>query len=177
KPAGRWGRSAGRHSTDFGNTLERRRGRSMIEKTHGRPITVLLVDDHAVVLRGLRFFLETEEEIQVVAEATDGESALAEVARLKPDVVLMDQVMPGMDGVQVTREVTRTFPGTKVIVLTSFSEQDRVVPAIQAGAAGYLLKDVAPDVLAEAIRAVHRGEARLHPRVAQTLMVQVGQGN
>ena len=104
------------------------------------------------------------------------ESALAEVARLKPDVVLMDLVMPGMDGVQVTREVTRTFPGTKVIVLTSFSEQDRVVPAIQAGAAGYLLKDVAPDVLAEAIRAVHRGEARLHPRVAQTLMIQVGQG-
>lgn len=141
-----------------------------------RPITVLLVDDHAVVLRGLRFFLETEEEIQVVGEAMDGETALEEVKRLKPDVVLMDLVLPGMDGVQATREVLRIAPGTKVIVLTSFSEQDRVVPAIQAGAAGYLLKDVAPEVLAEAIRAVHRGEARLHPRVAQALMLQVGQG-
>lgn len=141
-----------------------------------RPITVLLVDDHAVVLRGLRFFLETEEQIQVVGEATDGETALEEVRRLKPDVVLMDLVLPGMDGAQATREVIRSSPGTKVIVLTSFSEQDRVVPAIQAGAAGYLLKDVAPDVLAEAIRAVHRGEARLHPRVAQALMHQVGQG-
>lgn len=148
--------------------------REVFGKTDRRPITVLLVDDHAVVLRGLRFFLETEAEIEVVGEATDGESALEEVARLKPDVVLMDLVMPGMDGVQATRELTRAFPGTKVIVLTSFSEQDRVVPAIQAGAAGYLLKDVAPDDLVEAVRAVHRGEARLHPRVAQTLMVQVG---
>lgn len=141
----------------------------------GRPITVLLVDDHAVVLRGLRFFLETEEEIQVVGEATDAETALEAVERLQPDVVLMDLVLPGMDGVAATREVQRRSPGTKVIVLTSFAEQDRVVPAIQAGAAGYLLKDVAPDVLVEAIRAVHRGEARLHPRVAQALMLQVGQ--
>src|SRR5690554_1997087 len=141
----------------------------------GQPITVLLVDDHAVVLRGLRFFLETEEEIQVVGEATDAETALEAVERLQPDVVLMDLVLPGMDGVAATREVQRRSPGTKVIVLTTFAEQDRVVPAIQAGAAGYLLKDVAPDVLVEAIRAVHRGEARLHPRVAQALMVQVGQ--
>lgn len=147
----------------------------MTGKRNGRPITVLLVDDHIVVLRGLRFFLETEEEIEVVGEARDGRSALEQVARLKPDVVLMDLVMPGMDGVQATREVTQAFPETKVIVLTSFSEQDRVVPAIQAGAAGYLLKDVAPDVLVEAIRAVHRGEVRLHPRVAEALMVQVGQ--
>lgn len=141
-----------------------------------RPITVLLVDDHAVVLRGLRFFLETEEAIEVVGEAMDGETALEEVRRLMPDVVLMDLVLPGMDGVQATREIRRIAPDTKVIVLTSFSEQDRVVPAIQAGAAGYLLKDVAPEALAEAIRAVHRGEARLHPRVAQALMLQVGQG-
>lgn len=147
----------------------------MTGKRNGRPITVLLVDDHVVVLRGLRFFLETEEEIEVVGEARDGKSALEQVARLKPDVVLMDLVMPGMDGVQATRELTQAFPETKVIVLTSFSEQDRVVPAIRAGAAGYLLKDVAPDVLVEAIRAVHRGEARLHPRVAEALMVQVGQ--
>ena len=141
----------------------------------GRPITVLLVDDHAVVLRGLRFFLETEEEIQVVGEATDAETALEAVERLQPDVVLMDLVLPGMDGVAATREVQRRSPGTKVIVLTSFAEQDRVVPAIQAGAAGCLLKDVAPDVLVEAVRAVHRGGARLHPRVAQALMLQVGQ--
>ncbi len=147
----------------------------MTGKRNGRPITVLLVDDHVVVLRGLRFFLETEEEIEVVGEARDGRSALEQVARLKPDVVLMDLVMPGMDGVQATREVTQAFPETKVIVLTSFSEQDRVVPAIRLGAAGYLLKDVAPDVLVEAIRAVHRGEVRLHPRVAEALMVQVGQ--
>ena len=147
----------------------------MTEPNRG-PITVLLVDDHAVVLRGLRFFLETEEAIEVVGEAMDGETALEEVRRLMPDVVLMDLVLPGMDGVQATREIRRVAPDTKVIVLTSFSEQDRIVPAIQAGAAGYLLKDVAPEALAEAIRAVHRGEARLHPRVAQALMLQVGQG-
>lgn len=144
--------------------------------TRQPPITVLLVDDHAVVLRGLRFFLETEADIEVVGEAGDGRSALEAVERLRPDVVLMDLVMPGIDGVQATREVVRAYPETKVIVLTSFSEQDRVVPAIQAGAAGYLLKDVAPDALAEAIRAVHRGEARLHPRIAQALMIQVGRG-
>lgn len=104
--------------------------------TRQPPITVLLVDDHAVVLRGLRFFLETEADIEVVGEAGDGRSALEAVERLRPDVVLMDLVMPGIDGVQATREVVRAYPETKVIVLTSFSEQDRVVPAIQAGAAG-----------------------------------------
>jgi len=138
-------------------------------------IKVLIVDDHQVVRQGLRTFLEMQEDITVVGEAQDGRQAMELVRQLAPDVVLMDLVMPHMDGITATQQVRALSPATKVIALTSFSEDDKVFPAIQAGAASYLLKDVTPDDLVEAIRAVHQGEARLHPDIARKLMQQVSQ--
>ncbi len=138
-------------------------------------IRVLIVDDHQVVRQGLRTFLELHPEIAVVGEAADGLSAVQLAGQLQPDIVLMDLVMPGLDGISATRQIRSQQPSTQVIVLTSFTEDDKVFPAIQAGAASYLLKDVAPDALVEAIRAVHRGEARLHPDIARKLMEQVAQ--
>ncbi len=136
-------------------------------------IKVLIVDDHQVVRQGLRTFLELLEDISVIGEAEDGKQAVEMVGTLKPDVVLMDIVMPRMDGITATQQVCALGLSTKVIALTSFSEDDKVFPAIQAGAASYLLKDVSPDDLAEAIRAVHRGEARLHPDITRKLMEQI----
>ena len=136
-------------------------------------IKVLIVDDHQVVRQGLRTFLELHEDIVVVGEAGDGITAVEMVRQLEPDVVLMDLVMPRLDGIAATREIKSKGIPTKVIALTSFAEDDKVIPAIQAGASSYLLKDVAPDELVEAIRAVHRGEARLHPDIAHKLMEQV----
>jgi len=138
-------------------------------------IKVLIVDDHQVVRQGLRTFLELHEDISVIAEAQDGQEAVKLVRQFKPDVVLMDLVMPHMDGISATQQVLALDSETKVIVLTSFSEDDKVFPAIQAGAASYLLKDVSPDDLVEAIRAVYHGEARLHPDIARKLMQQVSQ--
>ncbi|MGE5139068.1 MAG: response regulator, partial [Rudaea sp.] len=136
-------------------------------------ISVLIVDDHQVVRQGLRTFLDLHAEFSVVAEAADGVEAVEMAGRLKPDIVLMDLVMPRLDGIAATREIKLQSPHTKVIALTSFTEDDKVFPAIQAGASSYLLKDVSPDELVEAIRAVHRGQARLHPDIAQKLMDQV----
>ncbi len=136
-------------------------------------IKVLIVDDHQVVRQGLRTFLELHEDIAVVGEAGDGVAAVKMVYQLEPDVVLMDLVMPRMDGISATRELRSKGLPAKVIALTSFTEDDKVIPAIQAGASSYLLKDVSPDDLVEAIRAVHRGEARLHPDIAHKLMEQV----
>jgi NarL family two-component system response regulator LiaR len=138
-------------------------------------IKVLIVDDHQVVRQGLRTFLELQPDIIVVGEAGDGQSAVEMVRQLQPDVVLMDLVMPRLDGVSATRQVKALESGVKVIALTSFTEDDKVFPAIQAGASSYLLKDVSPDDLVEAIRAVHGGEARLHPDIARKLMEQVAQ--
>ena len=138
-------------------------------------IKVLIVDDHQVVRQGLRTFLELQEDVLVVGEAGDGETAVDMVRRLNPNVVLMDLVMPRLDGISATRQVKSLGTGVKVIALTSFTEDDKVFPAIQAGASSYLLKDVSPDDLVEAIRAVHRGEARLHPDIARKLMEQVVQ--
>jgi NarL family two-component system response regulator LiaR len=138
-------------------------------------IKVLIVDDHQVVRQGLRTFLELHEDVVVVGEAGDGLAAVDMVRRLEPDVVLMDLVMPQLDGIAATRQVKSLRAGIKVIALTSFTEDDKVFPAIQAGASSYLLKDVSPDDLVEAIRAVHRGEARLHPDVLRKLMQQVAQ--
>ncbi len=143
--------------------------------TDTRKITVLIVDDHQVVRQGLRTFLELHDEVAVVGEAEDGTTAVQMVRQLNPDIVLMDLVMPHLDGVAATRQVKATSPRTQVIVLTSFTEDDKVFPAIQAGASSYLLKDVSPDDLVEAICAVHRGEARLHPDIARKLMKQVAQ--
>ncbi len=133
-------------------------------------IKVLIVDDHQVVRQGLRTFLELHDDIQVVGEAADGQSAVDMVRELAVDVVLMDLMMPRLDGISATREVIGMGTGTRVIALTSFADDSQVFPAIQAGASSYLLKDVSPDELIEAIRAVHRGEPRLHPDVARRLM-------
>ena len=138
-------------------------------------IKVLIVDDHQVVRQGLRTFLELQEDVLVVGEAGDGQTAVEMVRQLNPNVVLMDLVMPFLDGISATRQVKSLGTEVKVIALTSFTEDDKVFPVIQAGASSYLLKDVSPDDLVEAIRAVHRGEARLHPDIARKLMEQVAQ--
>jgi NarL family two-component system response regulator LiaR len=138
-------------------------------------IRVLIVDDHQVVRQGLSTFLGLRPEILVVGEAADGKAAVEMAARLEPDIVLMDLVMPELDGIEATRQIRAHHPQTRVIALTSFTEDDKVIPAIRAGAASYLLKDVTPDALVEAILAVHRGEARLHPDIARKLMERVAQ--
>ncbi len=137
------------------------------------PIRVLIADDHQVVRQGLRTFLELHDDIEVVGEAGDGVTALDMVRSLKPDVVLMDLVMPGMDGVTATREIKAFAPHAEIIVLTSFTEDDRVLAVIEAGASSYLLKDVSPDELVSAIRAVRAGGTRLHPDIARKLLAQI----
>ena len=133
-------------------------------------ISVLIVDDHAVVRQGLRTFLELQADMEVVGEAPDGEAALECVERLVPDVVLMDLMMPKMDGIEAIRRIRGLSPTTRVIALTSFVDDSKVFGSVKAGAAGYLLKDVQPQDLASAIRTVHRGEALLHPAIAARLM-------
>jgi DNA-binding NarL/FixJ family response regulator len=137
------------------------------------PIRVFLADDHPVVREGLRTFLESRDGIEVVGEAGDGESAVTSIERLQPDVVLMDLVMPGMGGVTAIRRIRERVPSARVVVLTSFASDDQVIPAVQAGAAGYLLKDVEPSGLEAAIQLVHQGEALLDPQVAGRVMEQV----
>lgn len=136
-------------------------------------ISVLIADDHPFVRHGLRTYLETLEDMEVMDEAADGARAVELAARLLPDVVLMDLVMPEVDGIEATRRIKAVSPATKVIVLTSFDDDEKVFPAIKAGAAGYLLKDVAPAELAEAVRKASRGEALLAPSVAARLMQEV----
>jgi NarL family two-component system response regulator LiaR len=138
-------------------------------------ITVLVVDDHAVVREGLRTFLQLQDGIEVIGEAGDGEEAVRQAERLRPDVILMDLVMPRLDGVGAMRELRRRLPASRVIVLTSFADDDRILPAIQAGAAGYLLKNVQPQELARAVRAAHAGEALLDPAVAARLVEAIAQ--
>jgi two-component system, NarL family, response regulator LiaR len=133
-------------------------------------IRVLIADDHAVVRQGLRTFLELQDDIEVVADACDGEEAVAAALDDRPDVVLMDLVMPGIDGIEATRRILRERPGTRVIALTSFLDDDKVLPAVRAGAAGYLLKDVEPGELVRAIHTVNDGGALLHPAVTARLM-------
>jgi DNA-binding NarL/FixJ family response regulator len=131
---------------------------------------VLIVDDHSVVREGLRTFLELQDGIEVAGEAADGEEAVREAERLRPDVVLMDLVMPRLDGVAAMRELRERAPATRVVVLTSFLDDDRLLPAIRAGAAGYLLKNVQPRVLARAVRLAAQGEALIDPVVAARLV-------
>ena len=135
-------------------------------------IRVLIVDDHAVVRQGLRLFLDLQADITVVGEAEDGARAVEEAKALSPDVVLMDLVMPGTDGIEATRCVKEACPDARVLVLTSFADDEQLFPALRAGAAGYLMKDVAPEQLAEAIRTVHRGDPLLHPQALRRLMDQ-----
>ncbi|HEX7276947.1 MAG TPA: response regulator transcription factor [Acidimicrobiales bacterium] len=133
-------------------------------------IRVLVVDDHPIVRQGLRSYLSTRDGIEVVGDAADGESAVAMAGELHPDVVLMDLVMPGMGGLAAIRAVADLGLGTRILVLTSFSSEDQVIPAIQAGAAGYLLKDADPEEVDRAVRAVHAGEGRLDPSLAAVVM-------
>lgn len=144
------------------------------EKGHRR-ISVLIVDDHPIVRQGLRTLLELQEGISFAGEAVNGLEAIDKVRILKPDVVLMDLMMPEMDGISATAKIKEFQPETKVIALTSFVEDDKVIPAIQAGAVSFLLKDVSPIELIEAIRAADSGETRLHPHVVRKLMSEVTQ--
>jgi NarL family two-component system response regulator LiaR len=136
-------------------------------------IRVLIADDHAVVRQGLRTFLELQDDVEVVADVGDGDEAVAAVAGHHPDVVLMDLVMPRLDGVEATRRILAERPSTRVIALTSFLDDDKVLPAVRAGAAGYLLKDVEPQELVKAIRTVYGGEALLHPAVTARVMEEL----
>jgi NarL family two-component system response regulator LiaR len=139
----------------------------------GRPIRVLLVDDHEIVREGLRTLLAEEPEIAVVGEAANGVEALALAADLRPDVALMDLMMPQMDGIEATRQLRTACPSCQVLVLTSFSDDRKVREAIQAGAIGYLLKDVLRPELLRALRAAAQGSPTLHPEAQRRLMQQV----
>lgn len=137
------------------------------------PIRVLIVDDHAIVRKGTRALLDTEAGIDVVGEATDGHEAVAKAQQLDPDVILMDLVMPGMGGIEAIRTITAEQPEARILVLTSFAADDKVFPAIKAGALGYLLKDAGPEDLVAAIRQVWRGESWLHPTIARKVLQEV----
>jgi len=138
--------------------------------TQSAPIRVLLVDDHAMVRRGLATFLKVHDDLELAGEAATGEEAIQLCDRLRPDVVLMDLLMPGMHGVEATRAIRRRFPAVQVIALTSFNEEGLIQDALHAGAIGYLLKDVSAGELAQAIRAAHTGRGTLSPEVTQTLI-------
>ncbi len=134
------------------------------------PISILIVDDHEVVRNGIRAYLETLPKFNVVGEAASGEEAIKMSGELIPDVVLMDLVMPGMDGIETTREVKKISPRTQIVVLTSYHEDEQIFPALKAGAISYVLKDMKMDKLAEAIQSAIRGEVTLHPLVAARVL-------
>lgn len=144
-------------------------------ETPSRPIRVMLVDDHAMVRRGLATFLKVFDDLQLAGEAESGEAAIQLCAEVRPDVILMDMILPTMDGATVTRAIRQRFPQVQVIALTSFKEGDLIKNALEAGALGYLLKDVSADDLALAIRAAHAGRATLSPDVAQVIVHAAGQ--
>jgi NarL family two-component system response regulator LiaR len=139
------------------------------------PIRILVVDDHPVVRQGLRVLLATEKDLEVVGEAADGREAIGEVARTSPDVVLMDLVMPEMDGVEATRRIVAGHPRTNVLVLTSFGGDDKLFPAVEAGALGFLMKDASPEDLIRAIRQAARGQSSLNPTIARRLLRELSQ--
>jgi len=135
-----------------------------------KPVTVLIVDDHEVVRQGVRAYLGAQAEFEVLGEAVSGAAAVALAEEYVPDVVLMDLIMPGMDGVEATRRVKSVSPRTQIVVLTSYHEDEHIFPALQAGAISYVLKDLGMEELAEAILRAARGEATLHPRVASRVI-------
>ncbi len=137
------------------------------------PIRVIVVDDHNLVRKGIRALLAEEPDIEVVGEAADGAAAVTETIRLRPDVVVMDLVMPGMDGIEAIRRIHTGLPTARILVLTSFASDDKVFPAIRAGAVGYLLKDSEPADLIHAIRRVQQGEVSLHPDIARKVLQEV----
>jgi len=137
------------------------------------PIRILVVDDHIVVRRGLIAMLETESGMQIVGEASNGAEALEQARKLTPDVVLMDLVMPVMDGIEATRKIKQELPSVNILVLTSFSTNDKVIPSLNAGAIGYLLKDSTPAELVRAIHQVAQGEGSLHPAATRQVLSQM----
>jgi Response regulator containing a CheY-like receiver domain and an HTH DNA-binding domain len=137
------------------------------------PIRVLLTDDHAIVRKGVRALLATERDIQVVGEACDGQEAVAQAEALCPDVILMDLMMPKLDGIEAISRIMSKLPGTRILVLTSFAADEKVFPAIKAGALGYLLKDSDPEELVGAIRKVHEGETSLEPSIARKVLAEL----
>jgi len=136
-------------------------------------IRVLIADDHTIVRKGLRALLSTKDDITVVGEAGDGLAAVEQAQALRPDIILMDITMPGIDGVEATRRILAHQPHARILVLTSFSTDDKVFPALRAGAQGYLLKDSEPEELVSAIRRIHHGESSLHPAVASRVLLQL----
>ena len=160
-----------------------------MDTAHSKPncIRVLIVDDHALVRQGLRTFLELSNQapdsqthglpIQIVGEAANGREAVEIACKTQPDVVLLDLVMPELDGVQAIPRIHEGSPGSRILVLTSFTEDDKILPAIQAGAHGYLLKDIAPQALAQAIQGAFAGDVQLHPTAAKKLMEAAAKGN
>ena len=145
----------------------------MADQTNLGVIRVLIVDDHAIVRDGLRSLLATEPDIEVVGEARNGREAVARAERLRPDVILMDLVMPEMDGIEAIRRIVTGESRARVLVLTSFTADDQVFPAIKAGAMGYLLKDTGSEDLVRAVHQVYRGESSLHPKIARMLLEEV----
>ena len=138
-----------------------------------RPIRLLIVDDHRIVREGIQALMEYVDDIEVVGVAADGCEGVAQAEKLQPDVVLMDLVIPCLDGVEATRQIATSLPQTRILVLTSFVTQDKVFPAIKAGAAGYLLKDTGSSELIEAIRQVFRGESSLDPKIASLVLAEI----
>ncbi|MFP4202442.1 MAG: response regulator [Candidatus Acetothermia bacterium] len=136
-------------------------------------IELVIVDDHGVVRSGVKALIETEPDLEVIGEASDGREAVIKVKNQKPDVVLMDLVMPEMYGVEATGEITKLSPAPEILILISFSEEERIIQAIQAGASGYLIKDASPDALVRAIKDVYHGESTLDPKVAGTVFRSV----
>jgi NarL family two-component system response regulator LiaR len=137
------------------------------------PIRVLIADDHAILRKGIRVLLGTEPDMEVVGEAADGLETVALARELRPDVILMDLMMPKMDGIEATRQITAELPGVRVLVLTSFAADDKVFPAIKAGALGYILKDSGPAELVQAIHQVHQGQPSLEPSIALKVLQEV----
>ncbi len=135
-----------------------------------KPIRVLIADDHAIVREGLRWLLHTEPDMELVGEAADGVEALLRARSLRPDVIVLDLVMPRMGGIEAIQEIKKEMPNARILVLTSFAEDERLFPAIRAGALGYLLKDSSPQELLRAIRDVHQGQGSMHPIIARKVM-------
>jgi NarL family two-component system response regulator LiaR len=136
-------------------------------------IRVLIVDDHTIVRKGIRALLAEIAGIEVVGEAGNGQEAVAQAETLHPDVILMDLAMPKMDGIEATRQIKASQPESRILVMTSFAADDKVFPAIKAGALGYLLKESAPEDLVQAIHQIHRGESSLHPTIARKVLQEI----
>jgi DNA-binding NarL/FixJ family response regulator len=140
-------------------------------------IRVLIVDDHHVVRRGLVFFLRTQKGLDIIGEAANGKEAVELAESLKPDLILMDLVMPEMDGIEATRIIKKAQPDIKIMMLTSFSDQDHVIPALEAGASGFQLKDIDPDELVFSIKKIMSGENQLHPKATSHLLANLSSKN